>query len=107
MDLSGHHRLKPGAVRPDRGSQQLGPHTLETSGRALLVAGWTALASAGTETLEVYLRSGHRIAQILDLRVEGDIGHASTRRGHWTHAFPVSDVTMVRMIPRGEGAGRS
>lgn len=92
MDLSGHDRFlrEPGARTGDA-----------RAGVALLSAGWAALASSRAEAIDVHLRAGNAIAGIVALRTDGAMVEASTRRGHWTHYFTVSDVVMIQVVPRG------
>lgn len=70
-------------------------------GESLLATAWVALASARAEAVDIHLRSGAMVTNAIAVRINGAIGEASTRRGHWTHAFAIADVVMVRQIPRG------
>lgn len=92
MDLAGHHRFQRDAPLPASGTAQ---------SEAMLAAGWAALATARAETLEIRLKTGAAVPGILALRIDGTLVEASTVRGQWTHYFPVADVSLVQVVPRG------
>jgi hypothetical protein len=94
MDLGGHERFG-GAGAPFRDT------AATRNGTALLATAWSALASSRVESVTIYLRSGPVIDGVLQLRMDGGIAEASTRAGHFSHAFAVEDVVMIRHIPRG------
>lgn len=94
MDLGGHDRFGTGAA-PFRDTAAL------RNGTALLATAWSALASSRVESVTIHLRSGPVVEGILQLRMEGSIAEASTRPGHFTHAFAVEDVVLIRHTPRG------
>ena len=92
MNLGAHSTFRQG------GRSQAGPSQI---GLSLLATGWSALASGRVETLCIQLRSGCLIEGVLAIRMDGLIAEAATRSGHFTHAFAVDEVVMVRQIPRG------
>ncbi|PZU48545.1 MAG: hypothetical protein DI568_07070 [Sphingomonas sp.] len=92
MDLSGHSVFRQGATSQSAGAR---------IGLSLLATGWSALASGRVETISVQLRSGTLIDGVLAIRMDGLIAEASTRAGHYTHAFAVDEVVMVKQVPRG------
>ncbi|WP_374385952.1 hypothetical protein [Sandaracinobacter sp.] len=76
----------------------------EASGRvglSLLATAWSALGSGRAESVCLLLRSGSLIEGVLAIRMDGAIAEAATRPGHFTHAFAVDEVVMVRQVPRG------
>lgn len=98
MDLSGQQRFREAeAAREGRSN----PGSL---GRALLAHAWAALASARAESADIHLRSGTLLRGVLALRIDGQLAEAGTRRGEWTHAFPLEEVVMVAVNPRGRPA---
>jgi hypothetical protein len=94
MDLGGHDRFGGGSA-PFRDTAAM------RNGTALLATAWSALASSRVESVNIHLRSGPVIEGVLQLRMDGSIAEASTRPGHFSHAFAVDDVVMVRHVPRG------
>jgi hypothetical protein len=95
MDMGGHQRFKVGTaavVRESAGTR---------AGMALLTAAWSALASSRVESVSIHLRSGPVIEGVLRLRMDGPIAEAATRSGHYSHAFAVADVAMIRNVARG------
>lgn len=92
MDLGGHSAFRQGANAQSA--------TVRV-GLSLLATGWSALASGRVESISIQLRSGLLIDGVLAIRMDGLIAEASTRTGHYTHAFAVDEVVMVRQIPRG------
>lgn len=94
MDLGGHDRFgaKAASFRDTAAVR---------NGTALLATAWSALASSRVESVNIHLRSGPVIEGVLQLRMDGAIAEASTRPGHFSHAFAVEDVVMIRHIPRG------
>ncbi len=71
-------------------------------GRILLMSMWERLADGEIECVDICLRSGAAILDIIALRLRGPVAEASTNRDTWTHAFALDDVAMVR----GVGFGR-
>lgn len=94
MDLGGHQRFGTSAASA---RQSAATHT----GAALLATAWSALASSRVETVSIHLRSGPVIDGVLQVRMHGPIAEAATRAGHFSHAFAVDDVVMIRHVPRG------
>ena len=95
MDLGGHGAFRMGSspsVRQDAPTR---------IGLSLLATAWAALGSGRTESVSLLLRSGGLIEGVLAIRMDGAIVEAATRPGHFTHAFAVDEVVMVRQIPRG------
>jgi hypothetical protein len=92
MDLSGHDLFSRGQSAATERQRQ---------GEAMLEAAWAALASRRADAIDLHLRSGSVIAGVLAVRVDGDIGHASTRLGQWTHFFPSADIAFIAVAPRG------
>jgi hypothetical protein len=72
-----------------------------SAGQALLAAAWAALATARAETVDIHLRGGAVVTGCTAIRVDGRLGEAATRRDVWTHLFPVEEVALVRLNPRG------
>lgn len=105
MDLSGHKIFREGAFRAgasDRAQENRGQETGPPApGLSLLAAAWSALASGRVETVSLSLSSGAVIDGVLAIRLDGALAEAATRPGHYTHAFAVADVVMVRQVPRG------
>jgi hypothetical protein len=95
MDLGGHDSFRTGGSLPAR---EQAPAQV---GLSLLATAWAALGSGRTESVSLLLRSGGLIEGVLAIRMEGAIAEAATRPGHFTHAFAVDEVVMVRQIPRG------
>ena len=109
MDLSGHQRfrdafaaaLEPSVpVLPPR-MAAVRPSVPDSVGPALLLAAWSALQSARIEAVDLHLRSGLVIAQVVRLRLSGPIAQASTRLTGWTHLFPVEELALIRLVARG------
>lgn len=98
MDLSGHEAFRAAVPRSE--SAPAPPAPFQT-GRQLLIAAFSALASPATESVVLHLRSGLVIDGVLDIRLEGILAWAATRRGQFTHLFPVEEVVLLRRVPRG------
>jgi hypothetical protein len=101
LDLSGH----PQFLAP---APSLSPLTEETAGTdglalgpTLLFEAWAALQSARIEAVDLHLRGGTIIHGAVRLALIGPIARASTRLDGWSHLFPVADLLMVRLVPRG------
>lgn len=94
MDLGRHQQFgtNTASARPSASAQ---------AGAALLATAWSALASSRVETVSIHLRSGPVIDGVLLVRMDGPIAEAATRPGHYSHAFAVDDVVMIRHVPRG------
>ena len=71
------------------------------TGRALLLTGWERLLRGTIECVDVHLRNGWIVPDIIELRVEGPIAEASTVFGSWNHAFALDEVAMVRCVDFG------
>ena len=72
-----------------------------STGESLLAAGWAGLASAKYEAIDIHLRTGQVISGAVQVRIDGAIGEAASRRDEWTHIFAVEDVVLVRRVTRG------
>jgi hypothetical protein len=94
MDLGGHQRFGAGAAAARETAAM-------RTGTALLATAWSALASSRVESVCIHLRSGPVIDGVLQLRMDGSIAEAATRAGHYSHAFAVDDVVMIRHVARG------
>jgi hypothetical protein len=70
-------------------------------GPALLLEAWAALQSARIEAVDLHLKGGTVIHRAVRLALIGPVARASTRRDGWSHLFPVSDLVLVRLVPRG------
>ncbi len=95
MDLGGHQRFGVGSAPAARES------AAQRTGTALLATAWSALASSRVESVSIHLRSGPVIEGVLQIRMDGMIAEAATRTGHYTHAFAVEDVVLIRHVARG------
>ena len=71
------------------------------TGESLLAAAWAGLASARYEAVDIHLRTGQVITNVLNVRIDGVLGEAACRRDEWTCIFAVEDVVMIRRIARG------
>lgn len=71
------------------------------TGRALLLTGWERLLRGTVECVDVHLRNGWIIPDIIELRLDGPIAEASTVSGSWNHAFALDEVAMVRCVDFG------
>ena len=71
------------------------------AGRALLMTGWERLLCGTIECIDVHMRNGWIIPDIIELRVRGAIAEASTVYGAWNHAFALDEVGMVRCVDFG------
>ena len=71
------------------------------AGRALLMTGWERLLRGTIECVDVHMRSGWIIPDIIELRVRGPMAEASTVYGAWNHAFALDEVGMVRCVDFG------
>jgi hypothetical protein len=100
MDLSGHRQFL-GPIEVFDGELPVNSVPAPSPGPALLLAAWSALQSMGVEAVDLHLRSGAIIPGAVRLRLSGPIAQASTRRDGWTHMFPVEDLALVRLVPRG------
>jgi hypothetical protein len=101
LDLSAHKQFlapTPG-LEPlpadDPGNEPL------ALGPTLLLEAWSALQSARIEAVDLHLKGGLVIPRAVRLALMGPIARASTRLDSWSHLFPVTDLVMVRLIPRG------
>jgi hypothetical protein len=99
MDLSGHRRFQPPSALAEAVNPV--PDTCNRVGKALLATAYTALVSARAETVDVHLKGGKVIEDVIGVRMFAALAEVSIRRGEWTHAFAAADVVMVRQIPRG------
>jgi hypothetical protein len=98
MDLGRHEQFRRETAGRHRSAPDLPP---AAAGEMLLAGAWAALATARAETVDVHLRSGPVIAGCTAIRVDGRMGEAATRKDLWTHLFPVEEVVLVRLNPRG------
>lgn len=71
------------------------------AGRALLLTGWERLLRGTIECVDVHLRNGWIIPDIIELRLRGTTAEASTLYGAWNHAFALDEVALVRCIDFG------
>jgi len=71
------------------------------AGRALLMTGWERLLRGTIECVDVHMRNGWIIPDIIELRVRGPMAEASTVYGAWNHAFVLDEVAMVRCVDFG------
>lgn len=71
------------------------------AGRALLLTGWERLLRGTIECVDVHLRNGWIIPDIIELRLRGTTAEASTVYGAWNHAFALDEVALVRCIDFG------
>lgn len=71
------------------------------AGRALLMTGWERLLRGTIECVDVHMRSGWIIPDIIELRLRGPVAEASTVYGAWNHAFALDEVGMVRCVDFG------
>ncbi len=99
MDLSGHHHFRAASEAASRaGADQQGACRI---GEMLLASAWASLSSTQVEAVDIHLRSGQIVRNAVAVRMDGEMGEASCRVGHWTHAFAVQDIVLVNRIPRG------
>ncbi len=71
------------------------------AGRALLMTGWERLLRGTIECVDVHLRNGWIVPDIIELRLRGPIAEASTVFGAWNHAFALDEVGLVRCVDFG------
>jgi len=71
------------------------------AGRALLMTGWERLLRGTIECVDVHMRNGWIIPDIIELRVRAPMAEASTVYGAWNHAFALDEVGMVRWVDFG------
>lgn len=70
-------------------------------GQTMMAAAWASLKTARAEAVDIQLRNGPLISGVIAVRVEGPVAEVSIRAGHWTHLFPLDEVQMVHIVPRG------
>lgn len=97
----------PAAVRPRAGLARPWPVDAlpETpgaaTGRALLSTVWQRLCNGEIECIDVHLRSGPVVTDLIALRVYGPIAEGAQGHGDWSHAFALDDVAVVRGVRFG------
>ena len=74
-------------------------------GRALLMTGWERLLDGTIECIDVHLRSGRAIPDIIALQIRGPIADAATMFGAWNYAFAIDEVSIVRCVDFGRFRG--
>jgi hypothetical protein len=101
LDLSAHQQFlapQPHLEPLERG----GPGGDDLAlGPTLLLEAWAALQSTRIEAVDLHLKNGLIVQRAVRLALMGPIARASTRLDGWSHLFPVSDLVMVRLVPRG------
>ncbi len=94
--------LRYPALRPYLDAPPTASETPEmAAGRALLITGWERLLRGTIECVDVHMRNGWIIPDIIELRLRGPVAEASTVYGAWNHAFALDEVSMVRCIDFG------
>ncbi|MGI4876408.1 MAG: hypothetical protein ACRYG4_02855 [Janthinobacterium lividum] len=83
----------------DAGGSGDSPET--ATGRSLVLTGWERLLRGAVECIDVHLRNGWIIPDIIEVRVRGPMAEASTLFGSWNHAFALDEVALVRCIDFG------
>lgn len=71
------------------------------AGRALLLTGWERLLRGTVECVDVHMRNGWIVPDIIELRLRGPIAEASTVYGAWNHAFALDEIALVRCVDFG------
>jgi len=72
-----------------------------SAGRAMLMTGWERLLRGTIECVDVHMRNGWIIPDIIELRLRGPMAEASTLYGSWNHAFALDEVAMIRCVDFG------
>lgn len=94
--------LRYPALRPYLDEPAAASDTPEmAAGRALLMTGWERLLRGTIECVDVHMRNGWIIPDIIELRLRGPVAEASTVYGAWNHAFALDEVGMVRCVDFG------
>lgn len=90
------------ALRPYLDDTAADSDTPETiAGRALLLTGWERLLRGTVECVDVHLRNGWIIPDIIEIRLRGPMAEASTVYGSWNNAFALDEVALVRCVDFG------
>lgn len=94
--------LRYPALRPYLDDRAMPGETPEiAAGRALLLSGWERLLRGSVECVDVHLRNGWIIPDIIELRLRDQIAEASSVYGAWNHAFALDEIALVRCVDFG------